>query len=458
MSWRKKNPKGQSKMNRNKPLDVDRLYSLEAEAGVLGSIIIDPQCVSKVLPKLPCSEAFFLSEHKIIYDALVKLYISNKPIDAITLRTELKEQGKLESIGGVGYIAKVMENVPHSANAVYYAGVVRAKEKERKVRSAVAEISNIPDEPGSVDEMIQVIQDIALELEPTKSGPDFVEIKNEATKVAGAMRDKKDGAIPTGFVDLDKLIHGFYPGEFVIIAGRPSMGKSALALNMAMQIAEKGTSVFFSSLEMTERAMIERAICSYACVDLMRTQSGEVDENEWGEIYEQAFELRKLDVILSKIAYTPEQLAGLIHRLKQTHNIGIAFIDYVQLMHTSKKSESRQQEITTISRKLKSIAMRENIPLVVLSQLNRQVDARENKRPRMSDLRDSGSLEQDADLILFVYREDYYQKDKPGFQPTGLAEVIVSKSRQGPVGKANLVFVHDYVKFSNLPPNYIGAS
>ena len=445
-------------MDKNRLLvDVDKLYSVEAEAGVLGSMIIDPFCISKVLPKLPRSDVFFLREHQIIYDFLVKLYIEGKPIDAVSLRTELKEQGKLKEVGGVEYIAKIMQSVPHSANAVYYSGVVRAKEKERQLRTAVAEISNIPDEPGSVDEMIQKVQDIALELEPTKSGPDFVELKSEVTKVAGDMRDNRDTAIPTGFADLDKLIHGFYPGEFVILAGRPSMGKSALALNMALQIARKGTPVFFSSLEMTERAMIERAICSLACVDMTRIQSGEADEGDWGEIYAQAFELRKLDVILSKIAYTPEQLAGLIHRLKQTHNIGIAFVDYVQLMTTGKKSESRQQEVAAVSRKLKSITMRENIPLVVLSQLNREVETRENKRPRMSDLRETGALEQDADLILFLYREDYYEKDKPGFQPTGLAEVIVSKSRQGPVGKANLVFVHDYVKFSNLPPNYVGV-
>lgn len=445
-------------MSESKPLDTDKLYSLEAEAGVIGSMIIDKNCIAKILPKLPRSEAFFLPEHQIIYDALVKLYISNVPIDAISLRTELKELGKLEEIGGVEYIAKLMDSVPSSANVIYYAGIVRAKEKERSVRSAVYEIADIPDEPGSVDEMIQKIQDIALELEPTKSGPDFVEIRKEATKVAGDMRDSRDGAIPTGFEDLDRLIHGFCPGEFVIIAGRPSMGKSALALGMSLQISKAGTPVFFSSLEMTERALIERAICGLACVDMTKVKSGEANESDWEDIYRQGFELQNLDVILSKVASTPEQLAGLIHRLKQTHNIGIAFVDYIQLMTTGQRSESRQQEITTISRKLKAIALRENIPLVALSQLNRQVDSREDHRPRMSDLRESGSLEQDADLILFVYRDDYYRKDDPGFKPSGMAEIIVSKNRRGPVGKANLVFVHDYVKFSDLPRNYIGVN
>ncbi len=445
-------------MSKSKPLDTEKLYSLEAEAGVIGSMIIDKNCIAKILPKLPRSEAFFLPEHKIIYDALVKLYIGNVPIDAISLRTELKEQGKLEEIGGVEYIAKIMQSVPSSANAVYYAGIVRAKEKEREVRSAVIEIADIPDQPGPVDEMIQKIQDIALELEPTKSGPDFVELKKEATKVAGDMRDNRDGAIPTGFEDLDKLIHGYYPGEFIILAGRPSMGKSALALDMSLSIAKAGTSVFFLSLEMSERSLIQRAICGLACVDMTKIHSGQADEADWTEIYKQGIELRELDIILSKVASTPEQLAGLIHRLKQTHNIGIVFVDYVQLMTTGKKSENRQQEITTISRKLKAIALRENIPLVALSQLNRAVDSRENNRPRMSDLRDSGSLEQDADLILFVYREDYYNKDKPGFEPSGMAEIIVSKNRRGPVGKANLVFVHDYAKFSDLPRNYVGAN
>ncbi|KPL25630.1 MAG: hypothetical protein AMJ75_00530 [Phycisphaerae bacterium SM1_79] len=444
-------------MNHSKRLDIDKLYSLEAEAGVLGSMIIDPGCIAKVLPMLPRSDALYLPEHRTIYEALVKVYVANKPIDAISLRTELKEQGKLDEIGGVQYIAKIMESVPSSANAVYYAGIVRAKEKERQVLSAVETVARIPDEPGGVDEKIRQIQDIALELEPTKSGPDFVEVSKVATEIAGAMRDHRDGAVATGFNDLDELIHGFYAGEFAILAGRPSIGKSALMLDMALNMAKAGTGVLVFSLEMAERALIERAICNLACVDATKTQSGTAAEDDWNEIYKQAFELRNLNIILSKVGGTPEQVAGLIHRLKQTHNIQIAFIDYLQLMTTGKKSESRQQEVTTISRKLKAIALREDVPLVVLSQLNRQVDAREDHRPRMSDLRESGSIEQDADLVLFVYRADYYQKDEPDFQPSGLAEVIVSKNRRGPVGKAKLVFVHDYCKFSDLSPNYVGA-
>jgi len=437
-------------MTENKLPDWSKLYSIEAEAGVLGSMIVEPLCIGKVLPKLPRSEAFFLPEHRMIYDALVKLYIAGQPIDAISLRTELKEQGKLEQIGGVEYIGKIMDSTPSAANAVYYTGVVRAKEKERQVRSAVVEIAKMPDEPGPVDEMIQKIQAVALELAPTETGPDFVQIKEVATQIATDMRGGMGEALKTGFADLDRTLHGIYPGEFAIIAGRPSMGKSALAMAIALNMGKSGAPVFFSSLEMTTRSLVERAVCSLACIDMTRLRSEQADESEWGEIYKQALELRNYEIILSTIAGTPEQLAALIHRLKQTHGIQVVFVDYLQLMTTSGRVENRQQEITEISRKLKSIALRENIPVIALSQLNRQVDSREDHRPRMSDLRESGSLEQDADLILFVYREDYYEKDKPGFEPTGIAEVIIGKNRRGPTRTEKLVFVHDYVKFSNL--------
>jgi len=447
-------------MNNHKLLDIEKLYSLEAEAAVLGSMIIDAHCIAKVLPMLPRSDSFFLPEHRVIYEALVKLYIEERPIDAISLRDELKTEGQLAGLKGddessVHYIAKLMESVPSSANAVYYAKIVREKEKEREVWSAVEQIRNVVNEPGMVDEKIQAIQDIGLSLETIKSGPDYVEAGKIGLEVVAAMQDSRDEAIPTGFRDLDRLIHGFYPGEFVLIAGRPAMGKSGLLLDLALNITKGAKAVLVFSLEMTERALVGRAVCNLAAIDVTRIQSGEADDFDFAELRNAATELQKRNIILSSIGYTPEQVAGLVHRLKQTHNIGIAFVDYLQLM-TAGKAESRQQEVTIISRKLKSIALRENIPLVVLSQLNRQVDARDDHRPRMSDLRESGSLEQDADLVLFVYREDYYRKDEPDFKPTGIAEIIVSKNRRGRVGKAKLVFVHDYVRFSNIPENYVG--
>jgi len=441
----------------SKPLESDKLFSIEAEAGVLGSIILDPDCIPKVLPRLPRSEAFFKAEHRIIFDALVKLYIAGTPIDAISLRTELKRQNKLEKVGGVEYLRKILESLPHAANAGFYANVIREMQKEREVRRAVAEITSIPDEPGTVSEKILKLQELALALEPVEAGPDFVEVGSLATLIATEMGTGQDEVIITGFWGLDKLISGFYPGELVILAGRPSMGKSALMLDFALNIAKADIGALIFSLEMTEKALTERAICNLACLDSKRIREGNITADETAELYNQAAELQKLNILISKIGSSPEQIAGLTHRLKQTHNIGIIFVDYLQLMSPGKKRENRQQEITFISGQLKAIALRENVPVVVLSQLNRSPDSRESHRPRMSDLRESGSIEQDADIVMLIYSDDYYKRNEPGFEPTGMTEIIISKNRRGPVGTARLVFVHDEVKFANLPPNYVGA-
>ena len=441
-------------MRNQKLPDPNKYFSIEAEAGVLGSMLLDPEIITKILPRVPLSEAFFKEEHRIIYDALIKLYIAGTPIDAISLRTELKQQNQLEAIGGVSYLQKILESLPHAANGVYYAGVIRSMQKEREIISAVADIAAVPDDVGTPDEKIEQIQSVALSLVPVSTGPDFIEIGSEAAIIAAEMGTTQDGALKSGFKSIDRLINGFYPGELIILAGRPSMGKSALMLDFALNIAKGGSGVLLFSLEMTPRALIERAICNLACLDSQRVQAGHINADETTEIYNQAAELQKLNILISKVGEKPEQIAGLIHRLKQTHNISAVFLDYMQLMSTGSKSESRQQEITTISRKLKAVALREAIPLVVLSQLNRAPDARDNHRPRMSDLRESGSIEQDADVVLFTYRDDYYRKDEPGFEPSGMAEIIVSKNRRGPTGVANLVFVHDEVKFADLPPAY----
>lgn len=431
-------------------IDPERRYSLKAEAGILGSMMLDSKCIAPVLSLLPQSDCFAIPVHRIIYDAILRLYFKNVPIDAVTLMDELETRGKLEEVGGVEYIAEILQSVPHAENAKYYATKVKEKKRYRDVINAVRDMGTALSEPGPIDELVGQVQDIALELE-LNTKADYVELKDVVTKIATDMQDNKGEVVQTSFVDLDRLIQGFYPGEFVILAGRPSMGKTALALDMSLSIAKAGTSVFFASLEMPERTLIERALCGRACVDMAQVRSGQADEEDMKEIYRQAFELREtVNLIISNLTYTPAQVAGMIRRLKQTHNIGIAFVDYLQLMTSGRKSENRQQEITTISRQLKAIAMRESIPLVALSQLNRQVDAREDHRPRMSDLRESGSLEQDADLVLLVYRDDYYRNSDPGFEPTGKAEVIVAKARNGPTGKADLVFVQEQAKFSNL--------
>jgi len=441
-------------MRNQKLPDITKYFSIEAEAGVLGSMLLDPEIIPKILPKLPLSEAFFKEEHQLIYDALIKLYIAGKPIDAVSLRTELKQQNQLEKIGNVEYIQKILESLPHAANGVYYAGVVRSMQKEREIRCTVANILAVPDDVGTPDEKIQNIQQLALSLEPVAAGPDYIEIGSEAAIIAAEMGTEQNSVIKTGFRAIDKIIHGFNPGELTILAGRPSMGKSSLMLGFGLNIAKEDIGALIFSLEMTPRALIERAICNLACLDSQKIQAGQITADELDELHNQAAELAKLNILISKVGNTPESIAGLVHRLKQTHNIGVVFIDYLQLMTSNRKDESRQQEITTISRKLKAIALREDIPLVVLSQLNRAPDARENHRPRMSDLRESGSIEQDADIVMLIYSDDYYQRDEPNYEPTGMTEIIVAKNRRGPIGTARLVFVNDEVKFADLPPAY----
>ncbi|MCP4611101.1 MAG: replicative DNA helicase [Planctomycetes bacterium] len=418
-------------------------------------MIIDPPCINKVLQVLPGEEVFFKDEHRIIYGALIRLYISGDPIDAVTLRTELKRTGQLEAAGGVEYLAKILDSVPSSANAVYYSKIVRTKQQYRQLISTVKQIETIPIELGELSEKIQKIQELALNLEVDSSSMDFVEVSKEATNVATEMFGHQEGIIKTGFCNIDEIIGGVAQGELCILAGRPSMGKSGLALDMALNMSQADKGVLIFTLEMTERSLVERIICNLAKVNLakIKTQTGNTLFNsDRDSIYKAASELKdKANIILTTIGSTPEQLISLIRRLKKTHNISCVFIDYLQLMNTLRKTESRQQALTEISRKLKAAAVKEQLPIVALSQLNRAVDKRKNHRPRMSDLRESGALEQDADLVLFIYREDYYRKAQQSNAETdGKTEVIVAKNRRGPIGTADLVFLDEFVKFGDL--------
>jgi replicative DNA helicase len=434
---------------------IKDLYSLEAEAAVIGSMIIDPPCINKVLRVLPSEEVFFEDEHRIIYGALIHIYISGDPIDAVTLRTELKRTGQLEAAGGVEYLAKILDSVPSSANAVYYSKIVRAKQQYRQLINIVKQIETIPIEFGDLSEKIQKIQELALNLEVDSESSDYVEVNKEATNVATAMFGHQEGIIKTGFHNIDKIIGGVAQGELCILAGRPSMGKSGLALDIALNMSQAGEGVLIFTLEMTEISLIERVICNLAKVNLakIKAQTGDTLFNtDRNSIYKAALELKdQANIILTTIGSTPEQLISLIRRLKKTHNISCVFIDYLQLMNTLHKTESRQQALTEISRKLKAAAVKEQLPIVALSQLNREVDKRKNHRPRISDLRESGALEQDADLVLFIYREDYYRKaQKSNAEADGKTEVIVAKNRRGPIGTADLVFLDEFVKFGDL--------
>lgn len=435
-------------------MEISKLWSLEAEAAVLGSMIIDSDCIGKILPILPLEDTFFEDEHRSIYAALLRLYIDKRPTDAVALRTELKKVNELDKAGGVKYIAKIMDSVPSSANAVYYAGVVRDKWRYRNLITDIERMRGVINEPVSVDEQIQRVQDIALAIETDKPKVEFFTLADHATKVAAAIPEHRE-IIPTGFRNIDRMVQGVVPGEICILAGRPSMGKSALALGFALNMAKAGKSVLFFTLEMTHTALIERAICNTGKLNLVMLKD-EPSQYELDKAKNAAGELKKLNLVLHEGGTTPEKQIAFIRTRKKTHKADVVFVDYLQLMNAGRKTENRVQEISTISRKLKLAAIQEQVPIIALSQLNRQVESRVTHRPRLSDLRESGALEQDADIVMLLHREDYYRRNEsPDIDRgklDGYTELIIAKNRRGPTGIAKLTFLEETVQFGDLSP------
>ncbi len=429
-------------MNNDK---LDRFWSKEAEAAVLGSMIIDHDCIDRILPILT-EDSFFSDENKLIYAALLKLHTNREPTDAIALRTELKNTDNLDKAGGVEYIAQILDSVPTSANAVYYARIVRDRQRYRNLINDVERILKVPNESLGVDEQIQKVQEIALGLKTDKPETEYCELAAEVENVAATISDKRK-TIPTGFHNIDQLIQGITAGELVILAGRPSMGKSALALDMALNMAQAGKSVVYFTLEMSRRSLMERAISNVSKVSLQRLKD-EPTTFELDKAKGAAAELKALDIVLHKGCPTPEKQIAFIRARKKFHEVDMVFVDYLQLMNAGHKAENRVQEISAISRKLKLAALQERIPIIALSQLSRKVEERKSTghRPILSDLRDSGSIEQDADIVMLLYRADYYERS----EPDGEAELNIAKNRRGPTGVIPLTFFDEIVRFGDL--------
>lgn len=406
-------------------IEIDKLWSIEAEAGVLGSMIIEPKCIGDIIPIID-EKSFYKPEHQIIYNCLVTLFITNLPVDAIALRTELKCLNKLDEIGGVDYIRKILDSVPSAANALYYAGVVKDRQRYRNLIQAVDDITKIQNEPLTVDEQIQQIQELVLSLEQGKPEREYFTFAQDVEKIANELEDDNT-FIKTGLRNIDYIINGFCPGELIVLAARPQMGKSALGCQFAINMAKTELSIIYFTLEMTCKGLIERALRQHTIS-----------------------ELKEMDIIIHERADTPEKIIAFIRTMKQSHKVDAVFIDYLQLMNSGAKNDNRVQEISTISRKLKLAAIQENIPIIAMSQLNRQVENRDKHRPRLSDLRESGSIEQDADMVMLIHREDVYRRqDNPNAQQDGSTEIIVAKNRRGQTGIAELVFLDSKVTFGD---------
>jgi len=431
--------------------------SLAAEAAVLGSMIQDPACIGQVVQTLS-RHAFYRVEHQMIFDALVALYEKNPSdaIDGVLLRDELEKRKQMEVVGGVEYLGKVIESVPSSANVTYYADIVKDKMLLREMIVAATEIlDEAYDQSGEAVEKLDEAERKIFAVTDKRISGSAMPLKDLVTR-AYELIEQRHGShvtgLPTGYYQLDEKTCGLQNGEMIVIAGRPSMGKTSLALNIAEHIAvveQVPLAVF--SLETSRQQLAERFLCSNSQIDAQSVRKGMLSTEDYQKLVESCGQLSESPIYIDDTsALTPLELRAKARRLKSLHDVRCVIVDYLQLMHSGlSRIESRQQEIALISRYIKALARELNIPVVVLSQLNRAPEGREGHRPRMSDLRESGSIEQDADVVMLLHREDYYHRTDSDYQTTNKADLIIAKQRNGPTGSVELVFRDRFTRFEN---------
>lgn len=444
-------------------------FSVSAEAGVLGSMLIDPKRIEDLLDIIHEPESFHLVEHREIFSAIITLYEENKRggdrgIDAILLRDELEKRKTLEQIGGVEYIKKILESVPSSANMVYYAEILKDKRMLRDLISVSTEILDCAyGDTADAREQIDRAEKEIFEITNKLTSGSFEKISSLVVQAYEAL-EKKDGnyitGIATGYHELDDMTCGLQNGEMIILAGRPSMGKTTLAMNMAEHIGSRCLKpIGIISLEMTKQNIAEKFLCSTSEVDMQFARKGILDVKDFERMVVVAANYQYAEIYIDDSStLTPLEFRAKARNLKRKYDIKIIIVDYLQLMTSGKRTESRQQEITEISRYIKALAKELNIPILVISQLNRSPEARKGHRPRMSDLRESGSIEQDADVVMLMHREDYYHEGEVGYERTNMAELIIAKQRNGPTGSINLLFRQKITRFENISQAEDGQS
>jgi replicative DNA helicase len=438
--------------------------NLEAEMSILGGILLDNEAINRAL-EIIRPEEFYRESHRKIFRAMIDLSNNGEPCDFITLTAMLKKRGELEDAGGAAYLATLVDYVPTAANIAYYCKMVKEKAVSRNLITAATEIvTKSFNDQTNVEELLDNAQKAIFEISENKLRPAFYHVKDlvgTTIRTIEKLYEKKEHVtgIPTGFIDLDGMTAGFQKGDLIIVAGRPSMGKTAFALNLGQNAAihsEQKSGVAIFSLEMSKEQLVTRLLCSEARIDASRLRTGHLIESDWGRLMNGAGKLHDAQIYIDDTpAISVLEMRAKCRRLKAEKDIGLVVVDYLQLMRGA-STESRQQEISEISRSLKALAKELNIPVVALSQLNRGLESRTDKRPMMSDLRESGAIEQDADVIMFVYRDAVYceacKKRDGSCTLEGherQAEIIIGKQRNGPIGSVNLIFNGEYTKFEN---------
>jgi len=431
----------------------DRLppHSIEAEMCVLASMMLDREIVGQCV-QLIDRECFYQADHQIIFDVLLKLYEMNRPIDSVILFEELVKRQLLEEVGGTEYIAQILNCVPSAAHGLHYAGIVREKAMLRQLIGASNDILRDAYAPyENADVVLDKAERRIFEIAEKKTTGSISSLGEVAHEVYEMLEEKGRRGLESGFYELDDMLNGMQNGEMLIVAARPSMGKTAFAMNIIEHLAadmQLPCGIF--SLEMSKQQLAQRLMCSRANIDAQKVRRGMLNASEFQQLAQTVTGLSKAPIWVDDSAgMTPLELRAKARRLKLKHDVKCLMVDYMQLMYNP-GSESRQQEISEISRVVKSVARELNIPVICLSQLNRATEGRDGHRPRMSDLRESGSIEQDADVVMLLHREDYYRMSEPDFQPDNIAEVIVAKQRNGPTGTIKLTFSNKTTRFENL--------
>ncbi|HHZ13525.1 MAG TPA: replicative DNA helicase [Clostridiales bacterium] len=428
-------------------------HNMEAEQSVLGCMLLDKESVATATDFLK-AEDFYAEAHKEIFESMLDIYDHGDPVDLVTVTEQLRQRGTLEAVGGVAYISDLSMVVPSTANIRYYVSIVEEKSILRRLISVCNEIIKQSYEAREeLDLIIDHAEKSIFQITQRNTSSDFEPIKTVLLETYARIEEmsKNKGriiGIPTGFTDFDQKTSGLQPSDFILVAARPSMGKTSFVLNIAQHAAlHENVPVAIFSLEMSREQLVQRMLSSEANVELQKIRTGDLDEREWIKLVEAAGPLSQAPIYIDDTpGISAMEIRSKARRLKMEKGLGMIIIDYLQLMTGRGRVENRQQEISEISRSLKALARELSVPVVTLSQLSRAPEARTDHRPMLSDLRESGAIEQDADVVVFIYRDEYYNPDT---EKKNIAELIISKQRNGPTGTVELVWLGQFTKFAN---------
>lgn len=445
-------------------LFLDRVppQNKEAEQSVLGAVFLSKEALITAIEILR-PEDFYKTAHQRIFQTMVDLYEKGEPVDLVTVTAELQDHKLLDEVGGVTYITEIASSVPTAANIEYYAKIVEEKSLLRRLIHTATKIAN--DGYSREDDVTEIIADAEkyiMEIGQNRNSGGFQPIRDvlletyERIEILSQRRGDITG-IPSGYTDLDKMTAGFQRSDLIILAARPSVGKTAFALNVAQNVAARANeTVAIFSLEMGASQLVQRMICAEGNLDASRMRSGALEEDDWQKLTMAIGTLAKAPIYIDDTpGVTVQDIRAKCRRLQAERGLGMILIDYLQLIHGRGKGDNRQQEVSEISRTLKGIARELNVPVIALSQLSRGVEQRQDKRPMMSDIRESGSIEQDADIVAFLYRDDYYDKES---ENKNVIEVIIAKQRNGPTGTVELAFLKEFNKFVSLDHRFRNAA